>query len=119
MFKTVEFLVRKPGISKEDFRDYYETKHRPLAFKTFPQIVKHVRNYTDDNPAMWSHDTDQPWDCIVEIYYKDKAGFEALNEFMSDPERNREVLEDGMNFLDIDKCGRLLVDDVTTDRSQS
>lgn len=117
MFKTIEFLVRKPGMSKEDFREYYETKHRPLAFETFPQIIKHVRNYPDDNPAMWPAGVDQPWDCIVEIYYKDKAGYEALNAFMSDPQKNKDVLADGVNFLDIEKCGRLLVDDETADRS--
>jgi hypothetical protein len=117
MFKTVEFLVRKPGLSKEEFKAHYENFHRPLAFKTFPQIVKHVRNYPEEKAAMWPEGLDQPWDCIVEIYYRDKQGYDELNEFMNDPNRNAEVLTDGAKFLDIEKCGRLIVDDVTADRS--
>lgn len=117
MFKTVEFLVRKPGISREQFREHYEKKHRPLAFATFPQILKHVRNYPDENPEMWPAGMEQPWDCIVEIYYRNRAGYEELKAFMEDPVLNREVLADGEEFLDIGKCGRLIVDDETADRS--
>lgn len=119
MFKTIEFLVRKPGITKEQFREHYETKHRPLAFETFPQIIKHVRNYPDDNPPMWPAGVEQPWDCIVEIYYRSREGYEELSEFMSDPTKNAEILSDGEIFLDIPKCGRLIVSDETADRSGS
>lgn len=116
MYKTIEFLVRKPGISREEFKRYYEDVHRPLAFETFPQIVKHVRNYPEPDAPMWPAGMNQPWDCIVEIYYDSREGYLRLQEFMDDPVLSKPVLEDGEQFLDIAKCGRLLVDDFAAAR---
>ncbi|MFA7440189.1 MAG: EthD domain-containing protein [Sphingomonadaceae bacterium] len=117
MFKLLNFLVRKPGMSQADFRNYYETVHRPLAFKAFPQILKHVRNYPEDGGAMFPEGVDQPWDAIVEIYFRDRKGYEEMQAFMADPVKNKELVDDSFNFLDLARCGGLIVDEVVSDRS--
>jgi len=33
MFKVIALLSKKPGLSRDDFIEYYETKHVPLARK--------------------------------------------------------------------------------------
>ena len=39
MIKTIAFLKRKAGLSREAFIRYYETRHAPLILSIAPQIV--------------------------------------------------------------------------------
>ncbi len=116
MFKILDFLVRKPGMSKEAFREHYEKVHRPLAFKTFPQILEHRRNYPEDGGVMFPEGVEQPWDAIVEIFFTDRQGFDDMEAFLADAELSREIMEDGARFLDIPRCGVLVVEEVIARR---
>ena len=49
MFKVIALLSKKPGLSRDDFIEYYETKHVPLARKLFPKIQKYKRSFLDLN----------------------------------------------------------------------
>jgi hypothetical protein len=116
MFKIIDFLIRKPGLSKEEFRAHYENVHRPLAFKTFPQILEHRRNYPEEGGVLFPEGMEQPWDCIVEILLTDRKGFEDMEAFLADPKLSREIIEDGERFLDIPRCGVLIVEEVVARR---
>jgi hypothetical protein len=116
MFKLVNFLTRKPGMSPAAFREHYENSHVPIALRTFPQIVEHRRNYPLEGGAFFPEGIAQPWDCISEIWFADRRGFDDLMKFMSDPALNTEVAKDGECFLDGSKCAMLLVDETTSTR---
>jgi hypothetical protein len=49
-YKILLFMKRRPGMSVEDFREYYETKHVPLAEKYSSGISRYVRRYVDPQP---------------------------------------------------------------------
>jgi len=116
MFKLLNFLIRKPGMSPAAFRAHYENSHVPLALKTFPQIIEHRRNYPLDGGAFFPEGAAQPWDCISEISFADRRGFDEMMKFMGDPALSSEVAKDGERFLDGSKCGMLLVDETITTR---
>ena len=116
MIKILDFLVRKPGITREEFRAHYESSHVPLALKTFPQIREHRRNYAWEATPVSAGIVPVPWDCVTEIWVTDRAAWDELVAFMSDPERNGEVLADGEKFLDIPKCATLIVQEAITTR---
>lgn len=59
--KSVCLLTRRPGTTREAFRDYYETQHCRLGMKYFP-FVKYLRNHV----VASSRDID--FDCVSEFY---------------------------------------------------
>ena len=51
MFKTVGLLKRRPGMSVEDFRSYYESNHRVIGEKYLTgNAVRYVRRFLDPAP---------------------------------------------------------------------
>jgi hypothetical protein len=103
MFKVIAYLMRKPGISREEFKQNYETKLVPHMRKNFP-IVKYVRNYIDPSVAVVIPGATLPtFDAITEIYFKDQAGFEAMMGAMADPKIFGEVDAIEKTFLDTTK----------------
>jgi len=103
MFKMIAYVTRKPGISREEFKQTYETKLVPHMRSKFP-IVKYTRNYIDPSVAIVVPGaTLPPFDAISEIYFKDKAGFDAMIGSMSDPKVFGEVDAIEKSFLDTTK----------------
>jgi hypothetical protein len=104
MIKMVTLIPRKPGMSREEFIDYYENHHVPLSAKLFPQVAKCVRNYpaTENfhyvgsaaHPAV-------PFDSVTEHWFADQAAYDAMMaEFAGDPEKFRLLSEDEDKFCD-------------------
>jgi hypothetical protein len=103
MFKMIAYLIRKPGISREEFRQRYETALVPHMLKTFP-IAKYTRNYIDPSVAVVVPGaTLPPFDALTEIYFKTKADFDAMMSAMADPKVFGEVDAIEKTFLDTTK----------------
>lgn len=111
MFKLINFLVRKPGMTPEEFRNHYENSHVPMALRTFPQILEHRRNYPQEGGVFFPEGVAQPWDAIVEIFMESRKGFDDMLAFLSDAEASREIVADGDMFLDGPRCGMLIVEE--------
>jgi hypothetical protein len=60
--KNIALLPRKPGLSRAQFRDYYERRHALLAISHFP-MTRYIRNHLPD---------------------AGEPGFDAISEFWSD-----------------------------------
>src|SRR5512139_3816481 len=60
--KSVCLLTRRPGTTREAFRDYYETQHSRLGMKYFP-FAKYLRNHVLES----SREID--FDCVSEFYF--------------------------------------------------
>ena len=52
MFKTVCLLKRRPGMSLEEFKDYYENYHSKIGEKVLPDGVHYVRRYVQQHPEL-------------------------------------------------------------------
>jgi hypothetical protein len=116
MIKIMALIPRKPGLSREDFIKYYETKHVPLILSYFPQIIKYIRNYPskDENFHYEGNKISPgvPYDAVTEIWLKDQASYnEMMQMFMDDPSKFNGLVEDEKNFIDIARSVEYLAEE--------
>jgi len=106
MPKLIALIRKKPSISEEDFKSYYENKHVPLIESLFPSIMGYKRTYlleanmlNDALPLETDSDFSQ-FNVITELTFNDE---EALNQFFArgaDKEVVETIRKDEANFLD-------------------
>ncbi len=106
LYKHSAFLVRKEGMSHEEFVDYWQTNHTPIA-----REIEGVVKYNTVLPTDPEH---AEFDGVAELYFEDleklydALGGEGSRDY--DPERGKakEAREDVDNFLAIDERPRLI-----------
>jgi hypothetical protein len=102
MIKVIGLLKRKPGMSPEEFRNYYETYHRVLGEKYLrPFAVRYMRRYlTPFADPITGNLPEQSCDVVLEIWYPDKATYDLAGKTFSQPEVAGEIAEDEENLFD-------------------
>ena len=70
--KSICTMGHRPGISRDDYRNYYENNHAPLAIRHFP-FRRYVRNHLVTEP-------DIGFDSISEFWSDDMTAAAALME---------------------------------------
>src|SRR5690606_4736050 len=102
MLKLTFLMKRKPGMSFADFRDYYETRHAPLASALCPSLVRYTRTYVTDCIAMSrSAPASEPdFDCITQCWYDVEGGWEERSKDLLPPDVFKQMAADEENFLD-------------------
>ena len=115
MIKMVTLIPRKPGMSREEFIDYYENRHVPLTESLFPQVVKCVGNYprTGNFHYVGSRAAPAvPFDAVTEHWFADQAAYdEMMAEFAGDPDKFRQLSEDEDKFCDKEHMIMFLVEE--------
>ena len=98
MLKVITLIKRKPDLSREEFRDYYETYHVPLILSKFGRyFLDYRRNYlTGDEAASGNPD----FDVVTECWMKDQASAQECFAVPSDPANAAEVAADEEKFTD-------------------
>ncbi|WP_137288485.1 EthD domain-containing protein [Natronorubrum halophilum] len=106
LYKHSAFLVRKEGMSHEEFVDHWQTNHTPIA-----REIEGVVKYNTILPTDPEH---AEFDGVAELYFEDlEKLYDALGSEGSrdyDPEKGKakEAREDVDNFLAIDERPRLI-----------
>lgn len=102
VFKILIWLKRRPGMSVEEFRDYYENKHRKVVDKYVgPGMAYYARRYIDSLPHIDTKELTEPeFDVITEMWFSDKEAFEGIKWMISEGELPADVLEDEYNVFD-------------------
>lgn len=106
--KIMLVLYRRPDISHEQFKDYYENTHVKLGLVHLGKLYKnYIRNYLTEAHRLTTYagrageEGSEPLpDAITEIYLE---GAEALKEWTAisgNPEIREILLHDEDNFLD-------------------
>jgi hypothetical protein len=113
-FKVMALLGKKPGLSKAEFIDHYENRHVPLIKSMFDGIVEYRRSYVDLTGAILSDGVAPPdFDVVTELWFKDRAGYEAMLAGPGNPEVAKHVADDEEHFLDRSKTRFFVVDERT------
>jgi hypothetical protein len=103
-FKILIFLKRRPGMSVEAFRGYYEDRHAKLCEKYVTGVTRYLRRFLDPLPNPETGKNDElPYDVITELWFDDEATFEATVKYLSAGVMPAEVIEDEMNLFDRSK----------------
>jgi len=101
MFKLIALLKKKAGMSFEDFVEYYETTHAKLGVRVLPTAERYFRRYLSPFPAAESGERQETdYDVITEVWFKDRATFEAAMSDLSDPVIAEEIAQDEEQLFD-------------------
>jgi hypothetical protein len=77
--KILIFLKRRPGMTVEEFRDYYETRHRPLVGHYLSGVSYYARRYLDPLPHVDTKTLTEPeFDVITELWFDRKDAFDGI-----------------------------------------
>jgi hypothetical protein len=114
MFKIIGLLKKKAGMSSDEFRHYYETTHRQLGEKYLRNFaIKYMRRYLTPFPNPLTGQTPETeHDVVLEIWYPDRATFEAAHAQFADEDILAEISADeeklfdrsAMLFYFVDEC---------------
>lgn len=110
--KIIALLKRKPGLSMEQFIDYYENKHVPLVLKLVPFIMDYRRNFVKSGSAIEAMDGAAPdCDVITEAWFASHEDFAQFNAVGGRPEIREVIIRDELNFLDRSSLRMFVVDE--------
>ena len=119
MIKIVLMLRKRADLSREQFIDYYENRHVPLAYGLFPQIARYTRNYAMGENLHYAGRAGTialPYDCVTEHWFKDRAAYDdMMAQFESDPAKFAGIDQDEANFMDKERVVMFLVEEVHSD----
>jgi uncharacterized protein (TIGR02118 family) len=94
-------MKRKPGLSVEAFRDYYENNHVPLVSKYPSRAVRYMRRFIDPLPHPETGPFDNPpFDVITELWFDDEEAFRKSVAYLTTAIMPDEVVEDERKFFD-------------------
>lgn len=111
MLKAIALLTRKSELTREEFIEHYERSHVPLILRSFPQIVECRRNFVDLTDARRMPGVPDPgFDCITEMWFKDRTGYEERLAMHADPAVGGPLSEDANQFIDMSKTIQFVVD---------
>lgn len=100
-FKILMFLKRRPGMSMEAFRDYYENRHAKLCEKYTQGVQRYMRRFLDPLSDPVTGITEElPFDVITELWFEDEAVFRATVRYISTSVMPAEVVADEENLFD-------------------
>jgi hypothetical protein len=113
MIKMVTLLKRKPGMSMDEFINYYETKHSKIGEKYLsPYAVRYVRRYFRPLPeAIIPTPMEQYYDVVMEIWFPDYSALSATFEVLMKPEVQKEIIEDESKLFDRTRIHVYLVEE--------
>ncbi len=120
MISMLVMIKRKAGMSKEQFREYYETNHVALAKKhTAHLFADYRRNYVNSAVSLANWDdsaaTQQsPYDVITTIVFENQTKCDEFFRLVSRPEIKKAFADDEANFMDRNGSILMMCDNVKT-----
>ncbi len=102
MFKMIGLLKRRPGMTVEEFREYYETKHRVIGEKYLKgHASRYMRRFlTPIANSITGNLPESEYDVVLEIWYPDREAYEANNKLLGQPDVAAEIAEDEEQLFD-------------------
>ncbi len=117
--KLMLLFSRKPGMSFDEFRDHYETKHAPMSLRILPFFKSYTRNYVRQREAYQPGDDGvarprPDFDVATEIRFASKSDFDRMIAAFAEPAIWKQIDEDMDKFVDRSKSRTFIVDEVDT-----
>lgn len=117
MIKLVYVIVRREGLSAEDFRAYWLTRHGPLvaAQAEALKLRKYVQSHPFDDPASEAMRAVRgmrgPADGVTEVWWDSLDDFLAAYGTPEGAEAGRILAEDEATFIDFERSGVFLTEE--------
>jgi EthD domain len=106
VFKLLILIKRRPGMSVQEFRDYYENKHSKLGDDIGVKVgvVHYMRRYLEP-----LNGGELEYDVLTEVWFEDPAKLDRVAGPLSRGEFPPEVAADEERFMDRTKTRFLKV----------
>jgi hypothetical protein len=99
--KILLFMKRRPGMTFEAFKDYYENHHAPLCAKYASGVSRYVRRFLTPHPNPGTGATQElQFDVITELWFEDEAVFRGTVQYLATSIMPAEVVEDEKQLFD-------------------
>lgn len=113
MIKTVTSLKKKAGLSNDEFRAYYESRHRLIGEKYLKgYATRYIRRYLDPVPDSDGILREPEFDVLLEIWFPDIATWRACSETLNSPAAMEEIIEDEERMFDRSRKRTYLVEEI-------
>jgi hypothetical protein len=100
-YKILLFMKRRPGMSFEAFKDYYENHHAPLCAKYTSGVNRYLRRFLTPHPNPETGATEElQFDVITELWFKDEAIFRGTVQYLATSIMPDEVVADEKQLFD-------------------
>ena len=104
MVKAFNFFKRKPGLSVDDFRNYWLNEHAAII-RAIPEVRKYVASIT--LPSAY-HNREPLYDGISEAWFDDEDVLRAT----ADSAPRRAAHADDAKFVDMTTTGSIVTDEI-------
>jgi hypothetical protein len=117
MIKLVYVIVRREGMSAEDFRGYWLTRHGPLvaAQAKALKLRKYVQSHPLDDPASERMRAVRamrgPADGVTEVWWDSLEDFQSVYGTAEGAAAGRILAEDEARFIDFEKSAVFLTEE--------
>lgn len=109
MLKLITLLTRRPGMSKEAFLDYYETRHRVIGEKYLGgRAVRYFRRHLA--PLDGVRREDDP-DVVMEIWFEDRESLDKTLAALMEPGPAAEIAADEERLFDRTRIRSFIVEE--------
>ena len=105
--KLITFNYRKPGLSPQEFRDYWEHEHGQLVLSNFAALGRYVQNHA--LPSSYEAGAEPDFDGVLEAWLTSLDAFHA----MAGTPASDDMRADEANFIDPVRFRFMLVRDMT------
>ena len=95
--RVLAFIVRRPDLTRDVFREHYEQIHVPTALPFLGEIASYVRHHVREE----LHGA-APFDCMTAFDYRDEAAVQAVLKRIQSPEADG-LRRDELTFMDVPK----------------
>jgi uncharacterized protein (TIGR02118 family) len=100
-WKILLFMKRRPGMSIEAFRDYYENRHVPLALKYSTAVSRYIRRYLEPHGNPETGDTSElAYDVITELWFDDEETWRGTVKYIETSIMPDDIVADELNLFD-------------------
>jgi uncharacterized protein (TIGR02118 family) len=91
MIKTIALAHKKPGLTREEYNNYWLGKHGPMAAALIPYVKRYVQNHFIEVPGLRYEG-----DGIVEMWYDDLDAWQKSRQAVFS---NQALAEDAASFV--------------------
>lgn len=98
-YKILLFMKRRPDLTVEQFRAYYETRHAPLAERYSRGVSRYLRRYIDPQPHPETGEFLDAPDVITELWFEDEAVYRATLNYITTSLMPDEIVADERNLF--------------------
>lgn len=106
VYKFISFMARRPDVSPEAFRDYYETVHARIGEEISAKVgvARYFRRYVERLAVTGEADPNAfPYDVITEVWFDNREDFERVVNSVPQGNLPDGVASDEEQFLDRSK----------------